>query len=227
MFDEWGSKSILITQHRFSKDYEQNLINGKYCVQFVGFKNDEVGMTALNWWKNQCINWCFDRLEEGKFGDQKYLDDWPTRFKKVCDLEHLGGGVAPWNVQQYDFVKVNEKWTGKVKNEHVNFDLIFFHFHGLKIYNNGVVGFSGDYDLKSHGVQQIYKDYLTQLLKSGERIKQSLGDINFHAIFSESPYLPINNDFSLKGSFKKVIGKAQEFGNLHQNLYYLQEFIAK
>ena len=104
IFDELADNSILLTEHRYSHEYrkdEKN--NGKYCVQFITFKNDIYGLEALTWWKDQCIIWCYNRHENGKFGDQMYLDDWTTRFRKVHVMQHLGGGLAGWNISQYDF----------------------------------------------------------------------------------------------------------------------------
>ena len=118
-----GEKSVLITEHRYTKEYDQSRTSGIYCVQFMTFKNDKNGMEALNWWRNACIEWCYSRFENGKFGDQKYLDDWLNRFKGVHSLKNLGGGVAPWNIQQYDLSKKE-------------FELIFYHFHGFKILEN-------------------------------------------------------------------------------------------
>ena len=80
----------------------------------------------LNWWRESCNAWCYARLEDGKFGDQKYLDDWTIRFEGVHVLENLGGGVAPWNIQQYKF-------------EEKPFELVFYHFHGFKFLENNRV----------------------------------------------------------------------------------------
>src|SRR6218665_225898 len=41
--DEMGDKSVLITEHRYSPDYDQAALSGIYCVQFVTFKNTQDG----------------------------------------------------------------------------------------------------------------------------------------------------------------------------------------
>jgi hypothetical protein len=105
LIDEMGDKSVLITKHRYTPEYDQTNTSGKYCVQFISFKADQNGFEVLKWWRNACLNWCYNHYDDGKFGDQKYLDDWTTRFTGIHELKHLGGGVAPWNMQQYTFIK--------------------------------------------------------------------------------------------------------------------------
>ena len=138
IFDELGDDSVLITEHRYSPEYKKDEAkNGKYCVQFITFKNDKNGMEALTWWKDQCIIWCYDRHEDGKFGDQMYLNDWTTRFEKVHVLQHLGGGLAGWNVSQYDFFRSKGNLHGIEKKSKTQFDVVFYHFHYLKYFTNG------------------------------------------------------------------------------------------
>ncbi|MFN3270416.1 MAG: hypothetical protein ACK42G_07510, partial [Candidatus Kapaibacteriota bacterium] len=55
--------------------------------------------------------------------DQLYLDDWTERFKGVHVMKHLGGGLAAWNVQQYEFKNENEKILGTEISPHELFTI--------------------------------------------------------------------------------------------------------
>lgn len=131
LVEEMGDDDVLITEHRYSPQFNSAISNGKYCVQFMTFKKNDNGLKILKWWRNACIEWCYARYEDGKFGDQKYLDDWTTRFTGVHELQHLGGGVAPWNMQQYTFANCGDKVIGTEISTGKTFPLIFFHFHYL------------------------------------------------------------------------------------------------
>ncbi len=165
LIDEVGDNSVLITPHNYLPQYDQSKVSGKYCVQFMMFKNDECGLEALNWWRKRCIEWCYAEPEDGKFGDQKYLDDWMIRFKKVHELKHEGG-VAPWNISSY---KIKD---GKIykKNGEV-FDLVFYHFHGFCLLSLQVVKLApAQYLIKNDAIKEIYKKYLQEIYKSIAKI---------------------------------------------------------
>lgn len=127
MFDELGDRSILIHEHRFSPAQAQlGEGNGKYNVGLLSFNRTPTSFEALRWWRARCLEWCFARTENGKMGDQMYLNDWPERFKDVAVLAHCGGGVGPWNHDQYRFQK-DENGLPWVNNVPV----IFYHFHSF------------------------------------------------------------------------------------------------
>lgn len=158
LYEEIGENSAAITEH-FTK--KQDELGGKFCVQFVYFKNDEDGMKALIWWKNQCIEWCFARFEDGKYGDQKYLDYFPEKFNNVHIIENRGCGVAPWNFKQYKFFS-NQKFVFRNKK----YKIIFFHFHGIRIdlISNKLILKTITYDLNKQVKTNIFLPYL-QLIK--------------------------------------------------------------
>jgi hypothetical protein len=156
--------SVLLTEHRYTSRYDHSRTSGIYCVQFITFRSDDRGLTALQWWQERCIEWCYAREEDGKFGDQKYLDDWPARFPGIYVLKHLGGGVAPWNVQQYS---IQSDKSGLRVNEH---PLIFYHFHHYKYFPEGMHDFS-HYRLVPEVIDLIYIPYASALLKAEQDVK--------------------------------------------------------
>ena len=170
LLDELKDKSILITAHNYGPGHDKALIYGKYCVQFNTFKNNPEGMLALNWWRDRCIEWCYVRLEDGKFGDQKYLDDWTEKFTGVHVLQNPGGGVAPWNDNKYAFFRKNGEVWIKEYGASDEFPLIFYHFHRTNIYK-----ISGKIKIKSHYLfvnknrelrKEVYEKYEKAISKS-------------------------------------------------------------
>lgn len=177
LFDEMGDNSVLITEHRFTKKYDRSHIAGIYCVQFITFKKNEAGLKVLNWWVNACLDWCYDRYEDGKFGDQKYLDDWTTRFNGVHVLQHLGGGLAPWNIQQYRMINNsnnNIQLLNKTTAE--KFNTIFYHFHYVRFYSNNLIDF-GWFKLEKNIINTFYANYIKELDKAIQTIQKI--DSNF------------------------------------------------
>ncbi len=162
LFDEMGDKSILLTEHRYSPKYNKALKAGKYCVQFVTFKNDDRALKALKWWRDRCIEWCYNRFEDGKFGDQLYLDDWTERFEGVHVMKHLGGGLAAWNIQQYSFKYANGDLIGTEINSDKKFNVVFYHFHYLRFFNNDQIEL-GRRTLNKNVLDTFYKPYINYL----------------------------------------------------------------
>ncbi len=131
LFDEIGANSIAIIEHRFSERLKDREVNGRFCVEWVSFRRDEQGMACLSRWREQCIEWCYYRLEDGKMGDQKYLDEWPERYSACHILMHAGAGIAPWNYSRYQF---GQNAAGQITVD--GEPLIFYHFHQFQYLSN-------------------------------------------------------------------------------------------
>lgn len=193
LVDEMGDNSVMITDHRYTPKYDQSQTSGRYCVQFVTFKNTEEGMAVLKWWRNACIDWCYNRVEDGKFGDQKYLDDWTKRFKGVHELKHLGGGVAPWNVQQYNFTTKGEKIIGTEISTNKTFEVVFYHYHSLKFFENEIVHLAdAAYDLNENVMDAFYKDYVRTIIAQYRIVHKIAPQINANGVFGPAKYLPMS-----------------------------------
>jgi hypothetical protein len=177
------NKNVLITEHRFSflpRLYEEKR-SGRFCVQFITFRNETNSLKVLDKWRKQCIVWCYARHEDGKFGDQKYLDEWPSNYQNIHILQHQGGGIAPWNLKQYNFYKDGNVMNGRVKKNGNAFKVVFFHFQYVKLLENGSCDV-GWYLTPSLVKNLFYSPYLKKI----EEIEMKLCELNikYHTGFT-------------------------------------------
>jgi hypothetical protein len=143
---EKSGKHVLITRHAYAPEYDKSAVSGRFCVQFVTFSRNG-GEGVRKWWEERCIEWCFAKPEDGKFGDQKYLDDWPERFgEQVHVLQHQEWVLAPWNATRFPYG-----------------DALVYHFHGLRLQDGGKISVGDDYALPPVLVRYVYDPYMTTL----------------------------------------------------------------
>lgn len=183
---ELKENAVIITEHRYTKGHDQTAVSGKYNVQFMTFRNNAYGLNVLRWWRSACLESCEFNPKEGKCGDQKYLDDWLTRFEKIHVLENLGGGIAPWNVQQYYIGQCHGRVIGREIETGVEFALVFFHFHGFKLTKSGRVRLTGlGYPISKEVVTHIYVPYIFQLEEAEIRLKEKGIEFDPHGLISD------------------------------------------
>jgi hypothetical protein len=175
VYKELRKDSVLICEHWFPDTMKHLEKYGKYNVGLVAFRNDKNGLTCLTWWRTKCLDWCYDRLEDEKFADQKYLDDWPERFLGVIVLKNQGYNYAPWNLRNYSST---------------TYPVNIYHFHGLRRTRPGI----WDTGLSEYGIRRssitdgIYLPYIQEL----ER-------------YNGNTYLPIRKKPKLKNYIKKLL----------------------
>lgn len=140
-----SGKNVLITDHAYAPEYDQSATSGQFCVQFMTFTRNG-GEVVRRWWERRCIEWCFARFEDGKFGDQKYLDDWPERFSaSVHVLQDKEQALAPWNATRFPYANA-----------------VFYHFHGLRIISRKKLNV-GSYSLPRTLISFVYEPYVADI----------------------------------------------------------------
>ena len=146
----------------FRSEHDQSANAGQFCVQFMIFTRGQ-SKPVRKWWQDRCLEWCYARFEDGKFGDQKYLDDWPIRFKELVHvMTNRELMLAPWNAMRFPYGKS-----------------VVWHFHSLRITCSSGDEFSvymGDYQLPKCTREMVYLPYVNdicQVLKKVDAIGET------------------------------------------------------
>jgi hypothetical protein len=162
-----SGKSILITPHGYAPEHDQSRTAGKYCVQFVVFERS--GEPVRKWWQDRCLEWCYARHEDGKFGDQKYLESWPGLFGELVHVARSPGMfLAPWNSARFP---LSEGTT--------------WHFHGLRVgldSRGAVRVWTGSYPLPAVVIRDVYRPYADDIQAAVDKLRAAGIDVEAQRI---------------------------------------------
>jgi hypothetical protein len=137
--------ATMVMSHGFSPQYDKGNENGRYVVQFLPFLTPQ-GLPIVEDWEARCLSSCSTDTSDGHFGDQTYLDDWPSTFGSlVAESRHPGRVLAPWSMDRFP---VSEA--------------VAFHFHGLRLLGQGRV-WLGDHRVSRRLADRVYRPYLDDL----------------------------------------------------------------
>ena len=162
LFDELGENSSLLTEHRFSRNIAHFIKWGRFNVQYESFRNDQQGRACITRWRDQCLDWCYDRVDGNRFADQGYLDEWSDLYSKLVVSQRKTAGVALWNVSDVEIGLSHDKANFTIDGE----PLVFFHFHSFKhLYKSLFVCDFSEYkvDPRKPLLMAVYQDYIRRL----------------------------------------------------------------
>ncbi len=171
LLTEFAAGSIYIHAHRPALP-EWSSGMGRYNVGLVAFRRDEQGWACVERWRERCLAWCELVQDRDRFGDQKYLEEWPGRFDRLIVAQHRGVGVGPWNLGDYRFA-INADGNVTVDGQSV----IFFHFSLLKPAARGIVSTNTAFycrHMPALARRSLYRPYVRMVVRKA-RLAAELG----------------------------------------------------
>jgi hypothetical protein len=173
IFELLGTGSVLLFEHNFAPSVPAEARGphrGRYNVGLLVFRNTAAGMSCLQTWRKQCLERCTYHPKTDRFGDQQYLDDWPTRYEGVVTLRPGTADLAPWNLDNYSLSA--ERGKPLVNGE----PLLFFHFSRLRIITNWLYD-PGLWRHRAHGSavirHHVYLPYVRELRAARRQIQRA------------------------------------------------------
>lgn len=151
-----SSADVLVTEHAYHPAFDQSATSGYFCVQFLGAKRG-TSSDIIGKWRDQCTDWCFAYTDEGRFGDQGYLDDWPLRYgNRIQVPKRREWFQGPWNAMRFPYS-----------------ESIAYHFHAFRYF--GKDHFSvGAYPIPKPHRENLYEPYVDDL-KWAQKLLEETG----------------------------------------------------
>ena len=168
LYRELGGNSLLIVGHNFPEELKWREKFGLYNVAFQLYRRSAETFRILGWWRERCLEWCYDIPEATRFADQKYLDAWPSMSRECVVAASPLAGVAPWNHWRNGWVPDETgrpSWNGNA--------VIYYHFQGFRFltrhwlcHNLGSYG----HRMKPETLRMFYGCYAAEMVAAREEL---------------------------------------------------------
>lgn len=144
---------------------ENTFLNfGIYNLGFIALNpKSKNSKKLLDWWEERTLKIGFDRVCDGLFVDQLWINLVPLFFDKVKIVRELGFNVAPWNLHERNNIKSIEQ--GYLMGD--NSKLIFYHFSSYNYETPNILSkYYNRYDniLLSNDIHKLYTQYHEKLI---------------------------------------------------------------
>lgn len=129
-------KEIILTPHILTPipldskmpDEQTFLNHGTYNLGFIGIKNPKSNLSFFRWWGERTYKIGFDKVAEGLFVDQLWMNLTPIFFENTIVSKNSGLNMGPWNLHER-YLSKNQDLKLNVNNKD---ELIFYHFSNYK-----------------------------------------------------------------------------------------------
>jgi hypothetical protein len=172
LFEQYRHSSILLLDHRYASELMDEYKYGRFNVGLLAFNRSASRLACLELWRQQCIDWCYDRVDGDRYGDQGYLDAWPALYAGVAVPTEKGVGLAPWNMRVHTISRANGRLL--VDGEPV----IHVHFSSTRritarLYDSGAHRYR--FALSKAAKEYVYKPYVRALAQAERDIRGTSG----------------------------------------------------
>jgi hypothetical protein len=177
LFHEMDNRSVLVTEHRYPSYLQHHLRCGRFNVAILSFRNNTHGLHCLDHWRRQCLDWCHDCADEGRYADQGYLDEWPALLgDQLCISQRPGVNLAPWNWATHP-VEIRDKTVSIDQHPLEIFHFARFHAQvGCRLFQSGQL----EYGIMPWRLRQaIYGPYWRALDSARRAIRSVRPDFDF------------------------------------------------
>ena len=176
----WDTNSnIFVHEHRYSANrLGWEATAGRFNVGVVAFRGKSHEAEAcLEKWREQVIKVCELNPELGLCGDQGYLNEWPAEYPGLQIMTSPGEGAAPWNIEEREASKLSSDVL--ISNE----NLIFYHFHALRMSYNlrihiSISQLAYGYTIPKSVKNLVYKPYLKHLHAVNKKLQKQDFDLS-------------------------------------------------
>lgn len=171
LFEKLNKSTIVLTpqilspsdDHPYGVDEKGFLATGVYNLGFIGLSRKKETFKFLEWWKSRLVNQGYANATLQLFYDQKWLNLAPIFFHDVYIEKSPGYNMAGWNLHERKITKKDNK------NFIINhaYELIFFHFSGVKVNKNNVSDYSSFTFKERPDLEELIRTYRTNLIDNG------------------------------------------------------------